>query len=177
MIVGIALDGLVYAIDKPYSYTLPEALSAARPGCRVSVPFGAGNRLREGMILTLTPGEDPALKAVVQVLDAEPVLSESMLRLAAFVRERYFCSFYEAIRAMLPAGLWLQSREVFALAKLPEDWEARLEDEPLPRRLVELLRDAGGRLRDDALYRQCGAGPEIAEALRRLRARGWLRDV
>ncbi|MBQ1678506.1 MAG: primosomal protein N' [Oscillospiraceae bacterium] len=175
MIAGIALDGLVYAIDKPYSYTLPEALSAARPGCRVSVPFGAGNRLREGMILTLTPGEDPALKAVVQVLDAEPVLSESMLRLAAFVRERYFCSFYEAIRAMLPAGLWLQSREVFALAKLPEDWEARLEDEPLPRRLVELLRDAGGRLRDDALYRQCGAGPEIAEALRRLRERGWLR--
>ena len=51
MIAKIALDGLVYAIDKPYSYLLPEPLRAARPGCRVSVPFGAGNRQREGLIL------------------------------------------------------------------------------------------------------------------------------
>ncbi len=174
MIAGIAVDGLVYAIDKPYSYLLPDTL-AARPGCRVSVPFGAGNRLREGMVLTLRPGEDPGLKAVVQVLDPEPVLSEQMLRLAAFVRERYFCTFYEAIRAMLPAGLWIRSREVFALAKLPEDWEKRLKDEPLQARLIALLREMGGRLRDDALYRQCGAGPEIAEALRKLRDRGFLR--
>lgn len=174
MIAGIAVDGLVYAIDKPYSYLLPDTL-AARPGCRVSVPFGAGNRLREGMVLTLRPGEDPGLKAVVQVLDPEPVLSEQMLRLAAFVRERYFCTFYEAIRAMLPAGLWIRSREVFALDKLPEDWEKRLKDEPLQARLIALLREMGGRLRDDALYRQCGAGPEIAEALRKLRDRGFLR--
>ena len=175
MIARIAVDGLVYAIDKPYSYRLPEALSGARPGCRVSVPFGPGNRLHEGMILALEEGQDPELKEVRALLDESPVLSERMLRAAAFVRERYFCSFYDAIRAMLPAGLWLQSREVFALAKLPEDWEKRLAGEPLPARLVSLLRDAGGRMMDQALYRQCGSGPEIAEALRRLRDRGWLR--
>ena len=175
MIAGVAVDGLVYAIDKPYSYLLPEALSAARPGCRVSVPFGKGDRLREGMILTLTEGTAPELKSVAALLDPAPVLSEGMLRVAAFVRERYFCTFYEAIRAALPAGLWIHSQEVFALAKLPEDWEARLSDEPLLRKLTVLIRDAGGRLRDEALYRQCGGGPEIREALRRLRERGWLK--
>ncbi len=175
MIAKIAVDGLVYAIDKPYSYLLPEALSAGRPGCRVSVPFGQGNRLREGMILALEAGSAPELKEVRALLDPSPVLSEGMLRLAAFVRERYFCTFYDAIRAMLPAGLWLKSREVFALAKLPEDWEERLKDEPLMARLVALLRDAGGRLMDEALYRQCGSGPELQDALRRLRDRGWLR--
>ena len=51
MIARVAVDGLVYAIDKPYSYLLPDTISSARPGCRVSVPFGAGNRLREGMKL------------------------------------------------------------------------------------------------------------------------------
>lgn len=175
MIARIAVDGLVYAIDKPYSYALPDSLGQARPGCRVSVPFGTGSRLREGMILALEEGSDPALKAVQALLDPEPVLSERMLRVAAFVRERYFCTFYDAIRAMLPAGLWLQSREVFALARLPEDWEERLEDEPLMGKLVTLIRDAGGRLMDQSLYRQCGGGPEIQEALRRLRDRGWLR--
>ena len=175
MIAKIAVDGLVYAIDKPYSYALPEAFHAAQPGCRVSVPFGSGNRLREGMILALESGTDPSLKAVQSLMDPEPVLSERMLRIAAFVRERYFCSFYDAIRAMLPAGLWLKSREVFALAKLPDNWESRLRDEPLTAKLVSLLRDAGGRMTDDAVYRQCGSGPEITEALRRLRDRGWLR--
>ena len=175
MIARIAVDGLIYAIDKPYSYLLPEALSAARPGCRVSVPFGGGNRIREGMILTLEPGGDETLKTVAELLDPEPVLSERMLRLAAFVRERWFCTFYEAIHAILPAGLWIQSREVFALDRLPEDWEARTAQEPLAAAVVRLLTDAGGRLRDEALYRQLGSGAETAETLRRLRERGWLR--
>ena len=176
MIARIAVDGLVYAIDKPYSYLLPPRLEAARPGCRVSVCFGRGDRLREGMILALEEGTAPDLKEVCELLDPVPVLSEGMLRVAAFVRERYFSTFYEAIRAMLPAGLWLQSREVFALAKLPGDWEARLSGEPVQKRLASVIREAGGRLRDDALYRQCGAGPEVAEALRRLKVRGFLRS-
>lgn len=175
MIAAVAVDGVPYAIDKPYSYLLPESLSAARPGCRVSVPFGAGNRLREGMILGLKEGFEPELKAVEALLDPEPVLSEGMLRVAAFVRERYFCTFFDAIHAALPAGLWLQSREVFVLAKLPEDWERRCGKEPLTRQLVELIREAGGRLRDEALYRQCGSGPALKEALRLLKERGWLR--
>lgn len=175
MIAAVAVDGAPYAIDKPYSYLLPESLSAARPGCRVSVPFGAGNRLREGMILGLKEGFEPELKAVEALLDPEPVLSEGMLRVAAFVRERYFCTFFDAIHAALPAGLWLQSREVFVLAKLPEDWERRCGKEPLTRQLVELIREAGGRLRDEALYRQCGSGPALKEALRLLKERGWLR--
>jgi primosomal protein N' (replication factor Y) len=175
MIAGIALDGLTYSIDKPYSYLLPETLPEALPGCRVSVPFGQGNRLREGMILSVEAGEDPSLKSVQALLDPAPVLSERMLRLAAFVRERYFCTFYEAIRALLPAGLWIRSREVFVLAKLPEDWESRTAAASLQAGLIHALRDAGGRLRDDALYRQCGNGPELLEALRLLRERGWLR--
>ena len=175
MIAKIALEGLVYAIDKPYSYLLPAALHKARPGCRVSVPFGAGNRRREGIILTLEEGEGAGLKSVSDLLDPEPILSERMLRMAAFVRERYFCTFYDAIRAMLPAGLWLQTKEVFVLDKLPEDWTDRLDGDSAERNLITLIRDAGGRLRDDALFRQCGSGPCVTEALRQLRSRGWLK--
>lgn len=175
MIAKITLDGLVYAIDKPYSYTLPAEFSKARPGCRVSVPFGAGNRQREGMILALEEGETADLKAVSSLLDLEPVLSERMLRMAAFVRERYFCTFYEAIHSMLPAGLWLQTREVYSVGKLPDDWAERLDREPIQKGIVELLLEAGGRLRDDVLSRQLGGESGIAEPLRVLRAKGWVR--
>ena len=175
MIAKIALDGLVYAIDKPYSYLLPEPLRAARPGCRVSVPFGAGNRQREGLILALEDRDGTGLKAVSALLDPEPVLSQRMLHLAAFVRERYFCTFYEAVRAMLPAGLWIRTTEVYVLGKLPEDWLERLDGDPLPIRIVQLILDAGGRLRDDALSRQAGDGAGLPEALQKLKNRGWIK--
>ena len=52
MIAKIAVEGLIYAIDKPYSYRVPAGLQL-EPGMRVSVPFGRGNQLREGMVLAL----------------------------------------------------------------------------------------------------------------------------
>ena len=118
MIAQIAIEGVIYAIDKPYSYRVPAGLHPV-PGMRVTVPFGYGNRTTEGMVLSLREGEEADLKAVVSVLDPQPVLSERMLRLAAFIRERYFCTFYDAIHAMLPAGLWLVSRDTVSLQKLP----------------------------------------------------------
>ena len=175
MIARVAVDGLVYAIDKPYSYLLPDTISSARPGCRVSVPFGAGNRLREGMILSLEDETADGLKPVEALLDPEPVLSERMLRVAAFVRERYFCTFYEAIRAMLPAGLWLKSQAVYALAKLPEDWQSRTAEDKLSERLIALLQDVGGRMREETLFRQMGSSAELRDVLQRLRDRGWIR--
>ena len=114
MIAKIAVDGLIYAIDRPWSYRVPAGMEL-RPGMRVSVPFGRGNRLSEGMVLSLETGDESALKPVREALDREPVLNDTMLRLAAFVRDRCFCTFYDAIHAMLPGGLWLQSRAVLEL--------------------------------------------------------------
>ena len=111
MIAKTAVDGLTYALDKAWSYRVPEGM-ALRPGMRVSVPFGKGNRVLEGMVLALEAGDGQGLKQVLEALDREPVMTEQMLRLAAFVRERYFCTFYDAIHAMLPGGLWLQSSAV-----------------------------------------------------------------
>ena len=92
MIAKIAVSAATYAIDKPYSYWVPEKMAIA-PGMRVVVPFGRGNRRAEGVILGLEPGSADGLKAVETCLDEEPLLDEGMLRLAAFLRERYFCTF------------------------------------------------------------------------------------
>ena len=93
MIAKIAVDAANFAIDKPYSYYVPAEMTLL-PGARVQVPFGKGNRRTEGIVLSLEPGENPGLKCVEHCLDDAPVLSPYMLRLAAFLRERYFCTFY-----------------------------------------------------------------------------------
>lgn len=115
-IAKVAVSAANYAIDKPYDYLLPDGVDAA-VGSRVLVPFGRGNRLTEGMILSLerkTP--EKALKAVREVLEPEPVCSEREIRLALWMRQRYFCTFYDAIRTILPAGVWYRYRQFWKLA-------------------------------------------------------------
>ena len=113
-IAKIVVAAAVYAIDKPYDYLVPPALEEkCVPGVRVAVPFGQGNRRSEGVVLEVISLEMPpaySLKPVESVLDDSPVLDDTMLRLAAFLRERYFCTFFDAVRAMLPAGLWFHAK-------------------------------------------------------------------
>ncbi len=108
MVAKIAVDQTVYHFDKPFDYSVPSDLAGqVRPGCRVLVPFGSGNRKRQGMVLALETAEVPPekIKPVSAVLDREPLLTEEMLKLAQWVRDTTFCTLYDAVRLMLPVGI------------------------------------------------------------------------
>ena len=109
LVAKIAVSAVTYWLDKPYDYLIPEELETrAVPGVRVHVPFSRGNRRTEGVLLAVSEESavERPLKAILAVLDDAPVLTPSQLKLAYFMRERFFCTVYDAVRAMLPAGLW-----------------------------------------------------------------------
>ena len=149
MIAQIAVSAAIYAIDKPYSYWIPPQLSVA-PGMRVLVPFSQGNRRVEGMVLAVTDGEETGLKSVAAVLDETPVLSESLLHLAAFLRERYFCTFYDAVKAMLPAGLWFSVQEEWTL-EIPVDEAKVAKSHRDALAILQAVADRGGVIRAQEL--------------------------
>ena len=114
-IAKIAIEAATYAIDKPYDYLAPEGMNVCA-GMRVTVPFGRGNRRSEGMVLAVETGRpDRQLKAIESVLDETPQLSGEQIRLALWMCQRYFCTFYDALHAILPIGLWYQHREIWTL--------------------------------------------------------------
>lgn len=119
-IVKVAVSAAPYHIDKPYDYLVPAELEElALPGVRVTVPFGQGNRPSEGMILARGEGKKARrLKALSAVLDREPVLDGAGLALALWMRQRYFCTMSEAVRTILPTGLWYH---------LQENWQLQAE--------------------------------------------------
>jgi len=119
MVAKVALAAATYAIDRPYSYEIPAELTdRIRPGMRVMVPFGAGNRRCDGIVLSVVPREDEMrLKPVLALLDDEPVLDPDGIRLALWVRDQWFCTVYEAVRAMLPAGLWFSLQDIWHIAE------------------------------------------------------------
>lgn len=105
----IAVSAATYWIDRPYDYIVPQELSEKiKVGVRVYVPFGKGNRRSEGIVLALADKSDyDKPKPLLAVIDDEPVLSADMVKLALFMRNRFFCTVYDAVKSMLPAGLWL----------------------------------------------------------------------
>ena len=149
MIAKIAVSAATYAIDKPYSYRIPEGM-VLEPGMRVTVPFGRGNRRCEGVVLSLEAVESGELKTVEQRLDEQPLLSHRSLKMAAFLRERYFCTFYDAIRAMLPGGLWFHSRNSYSLTE-DLSWKDAVIRQKDAMKVLSLLSDLGGSADEDRL--------------------------
>ena len=168
----IAVSAAVYAIDKPYCYRIPQGMEVA-PGQRVMVPFGRGNRVVEGMVLATDSGDETELKAVLQVLDPAPVMDEAMLRLAAFVRERYFCTFYEAIRAALPAGLWFRVQDTFTLAE-GAPWKDKTIRQRDAKAVLALLEDLGGQGEYHVLRQAVEDEEALQAALRYLLNKKWI---
>lgn len=170
MIAKIAVQAAVFAIDKPYSYLAPPALQL-QPGMRVLVPFGRGNRRSEGVVLSVEEGTDAKLKCVERALDDTPVLTQEQLRMAAFIRERYFCTYYDAVKAILPAGLWFQTSEVYALVpgSFPE------EKNELAAKIIDIIEQLGGSAPYRVLKDQLPDEAQLLRTLRDLTAKKRLR--
>lgn len=163
-IAKVAVAAATYAIDKPYDYVVPDELIVA-VGCRVLLPFGRGNRISEAVILGLRRGvPEKPLKSVRSVLDAEPLITEKEIKLALWMRQRYFCTFYDAIRTILPAAVWYRYRELWQLSK-SVDWSALTEQEAAVCRVLQ-----EGDRESDELQEICGE--EVPQLLADLKKRG-----
>ena len=172
MIAKIAVSAANFAIDKPYSYRVPEGMELL-PGQRVQVPFGRGNRRSEGVVLAVESGSQTGLKAVERCLDEKPILTKHQLRLAAFLRERYFCTFYDAVRAMLPAGLWFQTQESFSLTDDRSWKEAAIRKEGALE-ILTFLEDLGGTAEEPILRSRITEEEVLTQALTYLIKKKWI---
>ena len=160
--VKVAVSAAPYSIDKPYSYLVPESLAAAAvPGVRVMVPFGRGNKESEGLILArVQEPKLPGSKAIRQILDSEPVLDKAGIDLALWMRGRYFCTVFEAVKTILPAGLWYGLREIWSLAMEPEAAHSAAVGIPGAWQVLDLLEKQGGKADIRVLRDALGDGAE-----------------
>ena len=118
LIAETAVSGTAYSFDMLFSYAVPDRLAAdIACGCRVLVPFGRGNMRRIGVVMKLSQGEKKGLKSLVSLVDETPVVSEELLGLAFYLREQTFCTYFDAVKAMLPPAMSVSAKETFRLVK------------------------------------------------------------
>lgn len=118
LVALVAVEKTASSFDELFSYLVPDSLrETARAGMRVTVPFGKGDKKRAGVVFRLSEEEPAAeLKPIFSAAEDGICLSEEMLRLAAWLRETTFCTYYAAVRAMLPSGLSLTVGEDYEVA-------------------------------------------------------------
>ena len=130
MVAGVAVEKTTYTFDKIFEYAVPASIcSRAKKGARVVVPFGRGNRKRQGIIFKIHNRSHDGLKSIISVLDDEPVLSEEMISTASFMKERYFCTYYDAVKTMLPAGINYRITTLYGAKSSFDFEESVLDDE------------------------------------------------
>ena len=106
LIATVAVEKTFFNYDSDYDYYVPEPLEASVSiGTRVRVPFGKGNVLRYGIVVKIFEAINSGLKEIASVSSKTPVLSEEMVSLALWLKERCFCTTYECLKQMLPRGI------------------------------------------------------------------------
>ena len=104
--VGVAVSNATFHFDKLYTYAvMPAQQDAVRLGSMVLVPFGRGSRARMGVVLACdAEPESSKLKYLFDVAPASACLTPELLKLVYFLKERTICTYYEAVKAVIPYG-------------------------------------------------------------------------
>ena len=104
--VGVAVSNATFHFDKLYTYAvMPDQQDTVRLGSMVLVPFGRGSCARMGVVLACDAEPESAkLKFLFDVAPASACLTPELLRLVHFLKERTFCTYYEAVKAVIPYG-------------------------------------------------------------------------
>ena len=175
---AVAVERAAFCYDQPFRYSIPPAIGRrAAPGCRVVVPFGSGRQTRLGVILSLceSPADMPGLKPILRLLDDEPLLPQDLAELIPRLKERCFCTLYEAYRAMVPVGLRHAMHVLYSAmdpADAPPDGMLTGEERDLLDRLRK-VRTRSTFMRRDDLLKKCGL-PQDSTLPEGLAQRGYL---
>ncbi len=121
LVAEIVLEQTAYSFDRNYGYLVPEDIAGSiAPGCRVVVPFGKGNTHRQGVVYSLHDGDEGIkYKEIIRLIDDKPIISDEMLKLCSWMHEQCFCTYFDAVKAVLPTGISFTVNEILSKGETP----------------------------------------------------------
>lgn len=175
IIALVGVENCTYSFDSLFSYNVPDFLrDFLKPGMRVLVPFGRGNVKRQGFVFSLDKAQEDNLKLkdVFSVLDAMPLLNEELISLALWIRQRTFCTYFTAAKAMLPGGMCLKTEKVYKISSDFIDAQPP-ENDPVALQIINYLKNKRGEIRESSILKNCGLTKETS-ILQKLEGKGYI---
>lgn len=151
----VAVENVAYHFDILYGYTVPDELrDRIKVGSRVQVNFSKGKTQRQGFVFDFAaPENGKRYKPVLKLLDDEPILSEEMISIAVFLKKRYFCTYYEAAKVQIPAGLNMKMNVTYVAVRDGFDRQKLSEKEA---HVYEYMLETASYLKKNEILTACG---------------------
>lgn len=137
----VIVDNRASKVDKPFTYKINLFEKVAKVGMRVVVPFGRGNKPIKGFIINILDSfnEEYQIKDIIDVLDAEPLISKELLELSLWMKDRYLSSYLDALQPILPPGDYKEINTFVELINYNEKYKYTLEED----KIILYLQDKG----------------------------------
>lgn len=112
-------------VDRIFDYKIPKALeNKIKKGMRVIVPFGNGNKKIEGYVIDICENTDvpsDKIKSIIKECDDFPIFSDSMLKLAFWLKEKYYTTLSSCLKTIMPSGIGIKSKWLVVLLDYDEN--------------------------------------------------------
>lgn len=165
LIATVAVENTFFSAGEDYDYYVPDEIAnKISCGKRVVVPFGRNNTKRYGIIIKLFYGLNSQLKEIISVDTKINSLTEEMVSLAIWLKERCFCSTYECLRQMLPRGTDKIKDKSTKMIRLLEDSTDAVKLTPKQKSVYGLLCDVGSASVNE-VCEFCSVGKSVLDNL------------
>lgn len=178
----VVIDISHEALDKIFQYRVPLSLwETVKPGVRVCVPFGKGNRETEGYVVAIGREADydpDKMKEILRVVEGSLSVESQLIQVADFLKKQYGSSMIAALRTVMPVKNQVKHREEITifLSLGKEEAEALLTQWERKHyvaraRFLKRLLEEGAMSKDEAV-KECKLP---VKELRKLEADGRIR--
>lgn len=144
----IIVDNRSSSVDRPFTYRIDDEMrEIVKPGMRVIVPFGKGNKLIKGLVIAIEKNIEPKYKVknIIDVLDDKPLISQGLIQLSLWMKDKYLASYIDSFQPSLPPGDFKEVNTYIELLDLNYVSEESLEEV----KIIEYLKTNGYCLLDE----------------------------
>ncbi len=165
LIATVAVENTFFSGASDYDYYIPDNLKDdITLGSLVRVPFGRGNVVRKGIVVSIYSAMNSELKEIVGVDKKQQPLSKEMVELSLWMKERYFCTTYDCLKQMLPRGLGKIGDKNTKMVRLRENEASVKKLTPKQQTVLNLLYDVGAAQLNE-ICEFCSVGKSVVDNL------------
>ena len=165
LIATVAVENTFFSGASDYDYYIPDNLKdEITLGSLVRVPFGRGNVIRKGIVVSIYSAMNSELKEIVGVDKKQQPLSKEMVELSLWMKERYFCTTYDCLKQMLPRGLGKIGDKNTKMVRLCENETSVKKLTPKQQTVLNLLYDVGAAQLNE-ICEFCSVGKSVVDNL------------
>ncbi|PAB58864.1 primosomal protein N' [Anaeromicrobium sediminis] len=131
--------------DMEYTYEIPDHLAdIVQKGSKVIVPFGKINNIIEAYVLDIYENKEAPFKntkKIKDVVEEDSILTKELIGLCKWMKEKYLCTYMEAIRCVIPRGSSLKIKKEIQLNE--ENYINYNTNSKIEQHIIDYLKEKG----------------------------------